>query len=194
MNLETTVPPATDPTITAITSDGVRSVATELDLHALIAGDKFFWLDMVGGSEVSRAKFLGELGFDPADIVWGQHFGQVGSLVINPHRLRAVTWLAERSGKSFIEIHILGSKKCILTLWNGDPSALDEIHKYFAERVAKLEKSPLAAAAILLQFLLSTLDSTVSEIDGRMENLRTQIQREPQSIEFSSLEERLQRL
>jgi Mg2+ and Co2+ transporter CorA len=124
----------------------------------------------------------------------GQHFGQVGSLVINPHRLRAVTWLAERSGKSFIEIHILGSKKCILTLWNGDPSALDEIHKYFAERVAKLEKSPLAAAAILLQFLLSTLDSTVSEIDGRMENLRTQIQREPQSIEFSSLEERLQRL
>lgn len=194
MNLETTIPAATDPTITAIASDGVRSVATEFDLRALVAGGKFFWLDMVGGSEVGRAKFLGELGFDPADVVWGQRFGQAGSLVIDRQRLLAVSWLAERSGKNFIEIHILGSKKCILTLWNGDPSALDEIHKHFAERAAKLEKSPLAAAAILLQFLLGTLDAAISEIDGRIEELRTQVQHEPQSIEFSSLAERLQRL
>ena len=194
MNLETTVPAATDPTITTIASDGVRSVATDFDLRALIAGGKFFWLDMVGGSEVGRAKFLGELGFDPADIVWGQRFGQVGSLVISSQRLLAVSWLAERSGRSFIEIHILGSKKCILTLWNGDPSALDEIHKHFAERAAMLEESPLAAAAILLQLLLGTLHSAISEIDGTIWELRTQIQREPQSIEFSSLAEKLQRL
>jgi Mg2+ and Co2+ transporter CorA len=194
MNLDATSSAATDPTITVISSDGVQKGATEIDLRKLITGSKFLWVDMVGGNEVGRARFLGELGFDAADVAWGQRFEQAGSMVINRRRLLAVTWVAECSGKSLIEIHILGSKKCVLTIWNGDPSALDAIHKHFAERAAELEKSPLAAAAILLQLLLSTLDSAISELDGRLEALRTQVQHEPQSIEFLSLAERLQRL
>jgi hypothetical protein len=126
MNLDTIPSVATDPTITVISSDGVKRVVTEIDLRRVIAGSKFLWVDMVGGNEVGRARFLGELGFDAADVALGQRFEQAGSIVVNRRRLLAVTWLAERSGKSLIEIHILGSKKCVLTIWNGDPSALDE--------------------------------------------------------------------
>src|SRR5262245_10535544 len=140
MKLDTLPSGATDPTITAISSDGIQKVVTEIDLGGLIAGGKFVWIDMVGGNEAGRAKFLGEFGIDPTDMAWAQRFEQPGSMAINRGRLLAVTWLAERSGKNLIEVHILGSKKCVLTLWNGNPAALDEIHKHFAERAMELER------------------------------------------------------
>src|SRR5262245_56384546 len=111
MSLETTVSVATEPNVTAVSVDGVQRLATEFDLRTLLAGGKFLWVDMAGGSAVGRAKFLGELAFDRADVAWLQRFSQAGSMVISRRRLLVVTWLAEPSGRSLIEIHILGSEK-----------------------------------------------------------------------------------
>src|SRR6516165_7627978 len=97
MDQETTSS-AAGSTITVVTAEGIRRGATAADLRALIAGGKFFWIDIVGGDEKARADFMGELGFDAADTAWAQRFGQTGRIVIDRRRLRAGTWLADPAG------------------------------------------------------------------------------------------------
>ena len=100
------------------------------------------WLDLVGSDETVRATFLRELGLKEADSVWTQRFGQTGRMTIAQEVLRAVTWLSEVFG-SLTEIHLLASRKCILTVWTGDASVLNEIRAQFAERAEELEKIPI---------------------------------------------------
>jgi Mg2+ and Co2+ transporter CorA len=170
--------------VTIVTADGVRSAATPADLREIVAAGKFFWIDIVGGDEGTRTPFVSELGFEELDVAWVQRFGQTGRMVIARQRLRVVTWLSERLGRGFTEIHILASRKCILTLWDGDASVLDEIREHYAERAVELEKSPLEAVAILLQLLLGTLHNAISEIDAQIQAVRTQIRQEPGSIDL----------
>ena len=84
-----------------------------------------------------------------------QRFGQTGRMTIGQEVLRTVTWLSEVS-PSLTEIYLLASRKCILTVWTGDASALNGIRAQFAERAEELEKSPDQAAAIVLQLPLGT--------------------------------------
>ena len=114
-------------------------------------------------------------------------------MTIGQEVLRAVTWLSEAS-PSLTEIYLLASRKCILTVWTGDASALDEIRAQFAERVEDLEKSPYQAAAIVLQLLLGTLDQASSAIDVRLQEFREQLKQNPTTIDLTVLTDRLQRL
>ena len=191
MDDETTSSTATS-TITVVTAEGIRRSATPTDLRPLIAGGKFFWVDIVGGDETARASFIGELGFDKADATWAQRFGQKERIVIDRQRLRVGTWLADRSGRP-VEIHVLCSRQCLATVWDGDAGTLDEIRQHYAERAGKLEKHPYEAAAILLQLLLSTLNVTISEFDDQIATLRRRLS-EGVLLEFSTLTMRLHRL
>ena len=186
--------PSASPLVTTIvTPEGVRQGATAVEVRELVASGKFFWIDLVGG-EAARASVLEELGVEPADLAWMQRFGQAGRMAINPHRLRAVTWLSEGFGHGLTEIHVLCFRKSIITVWNGGASALDEIREHFAERMSGLETSPGAAAAILMQLLLGTLHHGISEVDARLQDLQTQLRTSPDSVDFTTLQEQMQRL
>ena len=114
-------------------------------------------------------------------------------MTIGQEVLRTVTWLSEVS-PSLTEIHLLASRKYILTVWTGDASALNEIRAQFAERAEELEKSPYQAAAIVLQLLLGTLDQATSAIDVRLQEFREQLKRNPTTIDLTMLTGRLQSL
>jgi Mg2+ and Co2+ transporter CorA len=191
MDQETTFS-AAESTTTVVTAEGVRRGATPADLRALIAQGKFFWVDIVGSDEKARANLIGELGFDAADAAWAQRFGQTGRIVID-RRLRVGTWLAASTG-SVLEIHVLCSRQCLATVWDGDAGTLDEIRRHYAERAGQLEGHPYEAAAILLQLLLGTLHSTVSEFDDQLVTLRGQLRDAAYSLELSTLTTRLHRL
>ena len=176
---------------TIVSARSVQRVATKADLSQFVETGRFFWLDIVGSDETVRATFLSELGLKETDSVWTQRFGQTGRMTIGPEVLR--TWLSEVS-PSLTEIHLLASRKCILTVWTGDASALNEIRAQFAERAEELEKSPYQAAAIVLQLLLGTLDQATSAIDVRLQEFREQLKRNPTTIDLTMLTGRLQRL
>lgn len=106
--------------------------------------------------------------------------------------LRAVTWLAEATG-NLTEVHVLSSTRWILTMWNGDIAALDLARQRFAESGSELEKSPYLAAAILLQFLLATLDETISAMDARLYEMEEQLEKDPESLALAELRKRLSR-
>ena len=178
---------------TIVSARSVQRVATKADLRQFVETGRFFWLDIVGSDETVRATFLRELGLKEADSVWMQRFGQTGRMTIGQEVLRTVTWLSEVS-PSLTEIHLLASRKCILTVWTGDASALNEIRAQFAERAEELEKSPYQAAAIVLQLLLGTLDQATSAIDVRLQEFREQLKRNPTTIDLTMLTDRLQRL
>ena len=178
---------------TIVSARSVQRVATKADLRQFVETGRFFWLDIVGSDETVRATFLRELGLKEADSVWIQRFGQTGRMTIDQEVLRTVTWLSEVS-PSLTEIHLLASRKCILTVWTGDASALNEIRAQFAERVEELEKSPYQAAAIVLQLLLGTLDQASSAIDVRLQEFREQLKQNPTTIDLTVLTDRLQRL
>ena len=178
---------------TIVSARSIQRAATTADLRKFVETGRFFWLDIVGSDEAVRATFLRELGLKEEDSVWMQRFGQTGRMTIGQEALRTVAWLSEVS-PSLTEIHLLASRKYILTVWTGDASALNEIRAQFAERAEELEKSPYQAAAIVLQLLLGTLDQATSGLDVRLQEFREQLKRNPTTIDLTMLTDRLQRL
>src|SRR5262245_43609570 len=175
---------------TIVSARGAQRITTKTDLLQYFNTDRFFWLDVVGSDQTARAVFLHELGLREADSVWGHRFGQTGRMTIRHGVLRAATWVSEAPG-NLSEIHLLGSIKFILTVWDGNASALDDIRMRYAERAEELEKSPYQAAAIVLQLLLGTIDRATSELDLRLQELREQL--EP-AVDLKTLRGHLRKL
>ncbi len=173
-----------------VDSDGVQRGAVAADLRRRIATGKFLWLDLVGGDEAARLEFLNELALESEDIAWVQRFGQTGRMTLRRRGLRAVTWLAEATG-TLVEVHVLGSTRWNLTMWNGDVAALDLARLRFAEGEYELEKSPYLGAAILLQFLLATLDEAISAMDARLYEIEEQMEKDSELPALAELRKRL---
>src|SRR5262249_16089291 len=140
---------------------GVRQVMTTAELRDLIAPLKFFWLDLFAGDEAVQKEVLTELGLDDAEVSWALRFGQFPRMPIGPRGVRVVTWLADPA-RTLVEVHLLCVRRCIVTVWNGDPTTLDEARRHFLGRAAELEKNHFNAAAIVLQLLLATIDQVIT--------------------------------
>src|SRR5262249_39841723 len=154
-----------------IDASGVRSASDALEVGKQVTVGRFFWLDISGGDPSAHHAFLTEAGLNAADVAWALRFGQAGRMHIAGGGLRTVTWIADRAG-NIIELHLIGRNKCITTLWSGDPVALDDIRRQFAERLGGFENTHYEAAGILLQLLLGTLGSAFEVIDMKLDGLR----------------------
>jgi Mg2+ and Co2+ transporter CorA len=173
-------------------STGVRAVPTTTDLRDLVANIDFCWLDVSVRDEAVRADVLAQLGLDASDLSWVLRFGQSPRLVIDRRGLRAVTWLAEAAG-DVAEVHVLSSPRGVVTVWSGDPAALEQARVHFADRAAELNKSRFQAVAIVLQLLLGTLDQAISRLDTTLHEVREQL-RPGATVEFTTASQRLQTL
>ncbi|HLK12137.1 MAG TPA: CorA family divalent cation transporter [Candidatus Binatia bacterium] len=173
-------------------SVGTRALRTGAELRDLVGSVGFFWLDIFSTDDAVRMELLGQLGLDASDIPWALRFGQALRLVMGQHGLRAVTWLAEPPG-TVTEVHLVGSRRCIVTVWGGDPAALDEARQHFVDRAAELGKSHFRAAAIVLQLLLASLDQAISTLDVRLQAARERLQ-EAAGADLPALTGQLHRL
>jgi Mg2+ and Co2+ transporter CorA len=173
---------------------GVRQFMTTAELRDLIAPLKFFWLDVFAGDEAVQKEVLTELGLDAAEVMWALRFGQVPRMAIGRNGVRVVTWLAGKPAGTIIEVHLLCVRRCIVTLWKGDPATLDEARRHFIERAAELEKNHFNAAAIVLQLLLATLDQLITILDTKLHAVREELLGAPHTSEVAALTGELQRL
>ena len=107
--------------------------------------------------------------------------------------LRTATWIADRAG-NIVELHLIGRNKCIITLWDGDPAALDDIRRQFAERLGGFENNIYEAAGILLQLLLGTLSSVFEAVDMKLDGLRLAIGNRTGAPDSAALAQRLEGL
>ena len=180
-------------TVVIADSTGVRPVTTTTDLRDLVANIDFYWLDVSVRDETVRNDALAQLGLEASDLSWASRFGQSPGMVIDRRGLRAVTWLAE-AARDVAEVHVLCSPRGVVTVWSGDPAALDEARAHFAYRAAELNKSRFQAAAIVLQLLLGTLDQEISRLDTRIHEVREQLRPGAAAIEFTTAAQRLERL
>jgi hypothetical protein len=121
--------------------DGVQESSGLAALPELFEAGKVFWLDLVGNLDKDGLEMLHHVGLDDADLAWLTRFRQSGRMTLTRDRFRVVTWLADGPRK-LIEIHVLCRGHCLLTLWDDDPGLLRGIREHFAERAARLEKSP----------------------------------------------------
>jgi len=172
-----------------IDASGVRPASDALEVGKQVAASRFFWLDISGGVPSVRHAFLTEAGLSAADAAWALRFGQAGRMHIGGGGLRAATWIADRAGK-IIELHLIGREKCITTLWGGDPAALDDLRRQFAERLGGFENNLYEAAGILLQLLLGTLGSAFEAIDMRLDGLRLALGRRNDAPDCAALAQR----
>jgi Mg2+ and Co2+ transporter CorA len=176
-----------------VDGSGVRAAADPAELRRQVDADRFFWLDIFDGDPATRSRHLSEIGMEPSDIGWALRFGQAGRIHLGRLKLRAVTWIAEPAG-NLIEVHVIAWRHCIVTVWTGDPAALDEIRQQFAERACGIQKSPYHATAILLQLLLGTLDHAIRSLDSTLDDLRLRLDKDAASVDVAILTRRLQRL
>src|SRR5215813_3901848 len=176
-----------------IDASGVRPAADALEVGRQVATGRFFWLDISGRDPSAHHTFLTEAGLNTADATWALRFSQAGRMHIGGGGLRAVTWIADRAG-NIIELHLIGREKCIITLWGGDPAALDDIRRQFAERVGGFENNLYEAAGILLQLLLGTLGLAFEVIDMKLDGLRLALGRRSGAPDSAALAQHLQAL
>ena len=174
-------------------SVGIRPVAMAAELPHLIAPLDFFWLDLFAGDDAAKREALTHLRLDAADIAWALRFDQVLRMTIGRQGVRVVTSLAEPDGK-IDEVHILCSRRYVLTIWNGDPTALDEARRHFLDRAAELQRNPFHAAAIILQLLLASLDQAITILDTRLHEAQERLHHSPDASEFATLTRQIQRL
>src|SRR5262245_14810331 len=176
-----------------IDASGVRPASDALEVGKQVAAGRFFWLDISGGDPSARQAFLTEASLNAADATWALRFGQAGRMHIGNEGLRTATWIADRAG-NIIELHLIGRNKCIITLWGGDPAALDDIRGQFAERLGGLENNLYEAAGILLQLLLGTLGSAFEVIDIKLDGLRLALGKRTDAPDSTALAQRLEGL
>ena len=176
-----------------IDASGVRPASDALEVGKQVAASQFFWLDISGGDPSARHAFLTKAGLNAADAAWALRFGQAGRMHIGGEGLRTATWIADRAG-NIVELHLIGRNKCIITLWDGDPAALDDIRRQFAERLGGFENNVYEAAGILLQLLLGTLSSAFEAIDMNLDGLRLAIGNRTDAPDSAALAQRLEGL
>jgi Mg2+ and Co2+ transporter CorA len=169
-----TVMPEATPIAVIVDAAGVSPLTTASSAHDRLAATAFCWLDIFGGNDIERKTLLAQIGLEETDLVWVQRFGQAARLTIGQKKLRAVTWMAEPTGK-LIEVHLLCSHQRILTVWRGDIAILDNLRQHFVERIGEVGKSPFQATGILLQLLLSTLDHAIRGLDAQLDCLRVRL-------------------
>lgn len=172
---------------------GVRPAPSLDAVREQLKAGRFFWLDVYAGDDSTRSLHLSELGLESTDVARALRFGQAGRMHIGRDKLRAVTWLAEPNGV-LVEVHVICWRQCIMTVWSGDATTLDDIRQQFAERISGFESSLFHAAGILLQLLLGTLDHAVRDLDLVLDQMRMQLDKNSRSIDFALLTRRLQRL
>ena len=176
-----------------IDASGVRPAADALEVGRQVATGRFFWLDISGEDPSARHAFLTKAGLNAADAAWALRFGQAGRMQIGGGGLRTATWIADRAG-NVIELHLIGRQKCITALWGGEPSALDDIRRQFAERLGGFENNLYEAAGILLQLLLGTLGSAFEVIDMKLDGLRLALDGRTGAPDSAALAQRHQAL
>jgi Mg2+ and Co2+ transporter CorA len=172
---------------------GVRQAVDAGELRRHVGGGRFFWLDVFGGDEAARTVLLRELGLDDTDVTWALRFGQVGRIHIGRERLRAVTWMAEPNG-DLAEVHVFCSARALVTVWDGDAAALDEIRQQFTDRVGAPQIGLYHLAGILLQLLLGTLDHTIRGLDLELDALRLRLDQDSSTADFALVSRHLQKL
>jgi Mg2+ and Co2+ transporter CorA len=172
---------------------GVRLATTAAEMRGQIRAGSFFWLDIFAGDDAARTELLRELGLESSDIAWALRFEQAGRMYIGRDTLRVVTWMADPAG-NVREVHVFSCPTCVLTVWQGDAMALDEIRQQFGERVEGLDNSRYAAAGILLQLLVGTLYHAVQGLDLALDELRAHLDKNPSTAEFALVASRLRRL
>jgi Mg2+ and Co2+ transporter CorA len=177
---------------TIVDVSGLGPASGAADVRARVEARKFFWLDLVG-DDPARADYLAALDLETVDVAWALRFGQAGRMHIVRERLRAVTWIGQPSG-GLAEVHIIGCPRGLVTIWSGDSATLDDIRQQFAERIAGFEKNFYQAAGILLQLLLGTLDHAIRGMDSIFDELRTRLDKDPHSLDFTLLTRRQQRM
>src|SRR5271155_2578424 len=133
-----------------IDAAGVRPVADAADVAKPVAAGRFFWLDVFDPDATADVAHLAQVGLDSADITWALRFAQIGRMQIEPGRLRAATWIADRAG-NLLELHLIGRKQCIVTVWRGGAKELDDIRAQFPERAPRVEDRPYQAAGLPFQ-------------------------------------------
>ena len=174
-------------------SVGVRPVATAAELRTIVAPLDFCWVDVFAGDQALRTQMLTALGLEAADVSWALRFGQVPRMAIAHQGIRVVTSLA-RAPEQIAEVHLLCSGRRVLTVWNGDPSALDQARRHFLDRAVELEKNHFLAAAIVLQLLLATLDQAITVLDSKLHSAHEQLRRVTDGSAFAGLTDQLQSL
>lgn len=176
-----------------IDAAGVRAGLDAAGLDAEIAAQDFFWLDLVDEPEDSVRAMLQKLGVTADHIGWALRFNQAGRLQIADGVLRAVAWRAEADGL-LRETHVLTTTHGLVTLWRGPSENLDDLRRRFLQRAKGVNGDAPLAAALLLQLLLGTLDDLLRKIDGRLDDMRSALDRAPPQLDFAAISPHLREL
>jgi len=140
----------------------------------LLAGGKFFWLDVYGPRENDFAILRDVFKFHPLAVEDSEHFEQRPKLDAYDDYVFLVVYGASPDEDRLVEVHCFFSERYLITVHRDDCPAFSELRKRYQQRGQPVQDPPLLLYKIV-DGLVDSFFPVMAEFDDRIDDLEDQI-------------------
>ena len=143
-------------------------------VERLLAGGKFFWLDIHQPHADDFAIMRDVFKFHPLAVEDSEHFGQRPKLDTYDDYVFLVAYGASQDEDRLVEVHCFFSERYLITVHRDDAPALLDLRKRYAQRNQSVQDPPLLLYKIV-DGLVDSFFPILAEFDDRIDELEDQI-------------------
>jgi magnesium transporter len=175
-----------------LTQDGVTAPATRAGIEQAVAGGAFFWLSLdihdPGPDDDVTGLLTSTFHFHPVAVEAVERFGQRARIDDYDDFVHVITFGMAADGKGVAEVHCFVTAKFIVTLHQGDCTALATV----CDRLASHHSAKASAPQVVILYLImdTLIDSffpVLSDFDDAIDDLEGAILKNPTEEQLGTL-------
>jgi magnesium transporter len=143
-------------------------------VERLLAGKKFFWLDLDQPVAEDFEILLDVFGFHPLAVEDSENFNQRAKLDDYDDFVFIVVYGATPDADQLVEVHCFYSERCLITVHHDDCPAFAEIRRRYRDRDSAIERPALLLYRVV-DGLVDSFFPILSAFDDRIDELEDQI-------------------
>jgi magnesium transporter len=143
-------------------------------VERLLAGKKFFWLDLDQPTAEDFEILLDVFGFHPLAVEDSENFNQRAKLDDYDDFLFIVVYGATPDADQLVEVHCFYSERCLITVHHDDCPAFADIRRRYRDRDMAIERPALLLYRVV-DGLVDSFFPILSDFDDRIDELEDQI-------------------
>ncbi len=143
-------------------------------VERLLAGKKFFWLDLDQPAAADFEILRDVFGFHPLAVEDSENFDQRAKLDDYDDFLFIVVYGATPDADQLVEVHCFYSERCLITVHHDDCPAFAEIRRRYRDRDMAIERPALLLYRVV-DGLVDSFFPILSAFDDRIDELEDRI-------------------
>jgi len=143
-------------------------------VEALLAGQKFFWIDIHNPTESDFDILRDVFGFHRLAVEDSEHFDQRAKIDDYDDFVFLVVYGASQDEDRLVEVHCFYSERYLVTVHHDDAPAFADLRRRYQQRAADVEEPPLLLYKVV-EALVDSFFPVLAEFDDRIDELENRI-------------------